>query len=62
MTVLLKITGILSVALLACTILCGLWLRFHPVEDKSFHFQLSLVSVIVAFITMVLFLVNIFRQ
>ncbi|MFV0394596.1 MAG: hypothetical protein ACK5LC_09405 [Coprobacillaceae bacterium] len=58
MSLLLKVSGIISIVLLSCTIFCGVWLKFHPVDDKSFHFILSISSVIVALITIVLFMMN----
>lgn len=53
----LKIMGILSIVLLIATIICGLWIKFHPEGvDLSFHFKLSVTSVFIALITLILFM------
>lgn len=57
MTVFMRILGIASLVLLACTVICGLWIRKNPVDDKSFHFVLSLASVILSFVTILLYMV-----
>lgn len=58
MTILMKILGGTSILLLICTLICGLWIRFHPQEDMHFHFVLSLATVIVALITIILFMLK----
>lgn len=57
MSVFMRILGIASLVLLACTIICGLWIRKNPIDDKSFHFALSLASVILSFVTILLFMI-----
>lgn len=56
MTTFSKIMGILSIVLLLCTIICGLWIKFHPQEDIQFHFMLSFITVIMSLFTIVLFM------
>lgn len=58
MNVLLKIMGSASILLLICTMICGLWVRFHPQEDMQFHFVLSLTAVVVSLLTIVLFMLK----
>ncbi len=58
MGVFLKIMGSASILLLSCTIICGLWIRFHPQEGMQFHFTLSLAAVVVSLVTIVLFMLK----
>lgn len=58
MSILLKIMGDISILLLICTIICGLWIRFHPQEDMQFHFVLSLATVVISLLTIVLFMIK----
>jgi Mg2+ and Co2+ transporter CorA len=58
MSILLKILGSISILLLICTIICGLWVRFHPQEDMQFHFVLSLLTVAFALVTIILFMIK----
>ncbi len=58
MSILLKIMGGISILLLICTIICGLWIRFHPQEDMQFHFVLSLATVVISLLTIVLFMLK----
>lgn len=54
-----RILSIITLIFLACTLLCGLWMKFGPGEkDAGFHMVLSLVSVILSICTIVLYLVN----
>ncbi|WP_156946292.1 hypothetical protein [Clostridium akagii] len=51
MNLVLKIMGLVSIVLLISTIICGLWIKFHPVgNDLNFHFKLSIITVILALI------------
>lgn len=45
MTVFLRLLGGLSLFLLTCMLICGLWVRFHPQQDMGFHFLLGLAAV-----------------
>ncbi len=58
MGIFLKIMGSFSILLLSCTIICGLWIRFHPQEDMQFHFVLSLAAVVISLLTIVLFMLK----
>lgn len=58
MAILLKIMGGTSILMLICTIICGLWIRFHPQEDMQFHFVLSLTTVVISLLTIVLFMLK----
>lgn len=59
MDLFLKIIGVISILLLISTIICGLWIKFHPVgNDLNFHFKLSIITVMVSLITIILFMVN----
>lgn len=58
MNIFLKIMGIVSILLLLCTIICGLWIKAHPEgNDLNFHSILSLASVLVSLITIILFMI-----
>ena len=46
MTVFLRLLGGLSLFLLTCMLICGLWVRFHPQQDMGFHFLLGLAVVV----------------
>ena len=57
MTNLTNLMGIISIVLLVCTIICGLWIKFHPKgNDMRFHFKLSLLAVIISLLTIILFM------
>lgn len=58
MGIFLKIMGSASILLLTCTIICGLWIRFHPQKDMQFHFVLSLVAVMVSLLTIILLMLK----
>lgn len=54
-----KIIAIISIILLVCTLICGLWVKFHPQgNDMNFHFLLSLSAVIFSLITIVLYMIK----
>lgn len=53
----LKLLSIFTLIMLACTILCGLWMKFGPGEkDARFHMILSLASVILSIVTITIYL------
>lgn len=59
MDLFLKIIGVVSILLLICTIICGLWIKFHPVgNDLNFHFKLSIITVILSLVTIILFMIK----
>lgn len=51
-----KIMGGISILLLCCTVICGLWIHSNPQEDHRFHFKLSLAAVLVSLGTIILFM------
>ena len=54
-----KILSWISVILLACTLLCGLWMRFASGDnDVNFHAMLSIGTMAVCLITIILFMVR----
>ena len=56
MTVFLRLLGGLSLFLLTCMLICGLWVRFHPQQDMGFDFLLGLAVVVSAMVAIPLFL------
>jgi len=55
-----KILSWASVMMIACTLLCGLWMKFAPVDnDVNFHAVLSIATMVVCLITIILFMVRI---
>jgi len=53
-----KILAWISIFLCACSILCGLWMKFGPGDkDVSFHAILILITLAVCLVTIILFLV-----
>lgn len=55
-----KILGIITLIMLACTLLCGLWMKFGPGEkDAGFHGMLSVATVILCIITVIFFMIKI---
>lgn len=54
-----KIIAIISIVFLVSTLICGLWVKFHPQgNDMNFHFWLSLSTVILSLITIALFMIK----
>lgn len=52
-----KILGWVSIVLIACTLLCGLWMKFGPGEkDANFHGLLSIVSILVCLVTIIFYM------
>lgn len=58
MPILLKIMGSISILLLVCTTICGVWIKFHPQDDIQFHFLLSLTTVGISLLTIILFMMK----
>ena len=55
-----KILGIISIILIACAMLCGLWLKFAPGEkDANFHAKLSIGTLLFCLVTIILYMVKI---
>ena len=54
-----KILGILSIILIVCALICGLWIKFNPQgNDMNFHFLLSLSAMLLALITILFFVIK----
>lgn len=55
-----KLFGWISIVLIACTMLCGLWMKFGPGEkDANFHAMLSIGTILVCLVTIVLYMFKI---
>lgn len=55
-----KILGIISVIAIACTLICGLWMKFGPGEkDVDFHAMLSIGTILLCFVTIILYMIKI---
>lgn len=51
--------GYISIFLIACAILCGLWMKFKPDNnDVNFHAGLSMVTLVVCLVTIITYLVK----
>ena len=46
-----NILGILSIILLSCTLLCGVWVATHEGSDISFHAIFSSVCIVIAILS-----------
>lgn len=54
-----KILSWISIILIACALLCGLWMKFGPGEkDAGFHAMLSIVTLLVCLVTVILYLIK----
>lgn len=54
-----KILSIISLVLLACTLICGMWMKFGPIErDTDFHAVLAAATIVLSFITIILYMVK----
>ena len=54
-----RILGIFTLVMLACTLLCGLWMKFGRGEkDAGFHGMLSVLTVLLSMVTIVAFLLK----
>ena len=55
-----KILGIISIILIACAMLCGLWMKFGPGEkDANFHAMLSIGTLLCCLVTIILYMIKI---
>lgn len=55
-----KIMGVISIILIACSMLCGLWMKFGPGEkDGNFHMMLSIATMLFCLVTIILFMFKI---
>lgn len=52
-----KALGIVSIILIVCALICGLWMKTHPQGyDVNFHIWLSIAALVSALVTILLFL------
>lgn len=52
-----KIVGTVTIIVIACTLLCGLWMKFGPGEkDVNFHAMLSIVALILCLVTIIMYM------
>ena len=58
-----KILGVISIILIACAMLCGLWMKFGPVvsgeKDTNFHAMLSIGTLLFCLVTIILYMIKI---
>lgn len=55
-----KILGFVSIVLIACALLCGLWMKFRPDgNDVHFHATLSIATLLVCLVTIILYMIKI---
>lgn len=55
-----KMIGIIAIILIACTMLCGLWMKFGPGEkDANFHAVLSIGTLLFCLVTIVIYMFHI---
>lgn len=54
-----KLLGWISIIMIACTLLCGLWMKFAVGDkDVNFHAMLSIATMVVCLVTMILFMMR----
>jgi len=54
-----KVLGWISIILIACTLLCGLWMKFAPGEkDVNFHAIISITTIAICLITVIVFMIR----
>jgi cytochrome b561 len=58
-----KILGWISIILIACSMLCGLWLKYAPKpenyqEGVNFHAMLSISTLLICLLTIILYMVK----
>jgi cytochrome b561 len=58
-----KILGWISIILIACSMLCGLWLKYAPrsenfQEGVNFHAMLSISTLLICLLTIILYMVK----
>lgn len=54
-----KILSWSSIVLIACTLLCGLWMKFAPGEkDVNFHAMLSTITLCICAATIILSMIR----
>ena len=54
-----KVLSWISIIMIACALLCGLWMKFAPGDnDANFHAMLSIATLVVCLITIILFMIR----
>ena len=54
-----KILSWISIVMIACALLCGLWMKFVPGDkDVNFHAMLSIATILVCLVTIVLYIIK----
>jgi len=54
-----KILGTISIVAIACTLICGLWMKFGPGEkDVNFHAMLSIGTILLCLVTIILYMIK----
>lgn len=51
--------GILSMLTILSMIICGLWMRSHPVDNTSFHQSLGIATLVISLVTIIVMMVTI---
>lgn len=55
-----KILGVISIVAIACTLICGLWMKFGQGEkDANFHAMLSIGTILLCLVTIILYMIKI---
>ena len=55
-----KILSWISIVMIACALLCGLWMKFAPGDkDVNFHAMLSIATILVCLVTIVLYIIKV---
>lgn len=58
MNLVLKVLGGVSILLIICMFICGIWVKSHPVDDIGFHFKLGIATLLVSLVTIILFMMK----
>ncbi len=54
-----KILSWISIVMIACALLCGLWMKFALGDkDVNFHAMLSIATILVCLVTIVLYIIK----
>jgi len=54
-----RILGIISIVMILCSLICGLWMKYKPGEgDVNFHVKLSFGTMVISLMTIVMYMVK----
>ncbi len=54
-----KFLGIISIIAIACTLICGFWMKYGPGEkDVNFHMVLSAGTILLCLVTIVVYMIK----